>query len=92
MLIFIRIPVSYKHIIFDIDGTLLDTEFAVLHGLQDTAKRFLNKCIPTDKLVFALGLPGEVTLATLGAEDSPKPKPNQEPLLTYKKMMLVRKK
>lgn len=27
---------KYKHIIFDVDGTLLDTEFAVLHSLQDT--------------------------------------------------------
>ena len=27
---------KYKHIIFDIDGTLIDTEYAVLHFLQET--------------------------------------------------------
>ena len=25
---------KYKHIVFDIDGTLIDTEYAVLHSLQ----------------------------------------------------------
>ena len=27
---------KYKHIVFDIDGTLIDTEYAVLHSLQET--------------------------------------------------------
>ena len=25
-----------KHIVFDVDGTLIDTEYAVLHSLRDT--------------------------------------------------------
>ena len=29
---------KYKHIVFDIDGTLIDTEYAVLHSLQETIK------------------------------------------------------
>ena len=27
---------KYKHIVFDIDGTLIDAEYAVLHSLQET--------------------------------------------------------
>lgn len=61
---------KYKHIIFDIDGTLLDTEFAGLHSLQDTARVYLNRHIPIEELTFALGIPGEVTLANLGIEDT----------------------
>lgn len=27
---------KYKHIVFDIDGTLIDTEYAVIHSLIKT--------------------------------------------------------
>ena len=60
---------KYKHIVFDVDGTLLDTELAVLHSLQDTITHYLNEYISMDELHFALGIPGEVTLLKLGMED-----------------------
>lgn len=56
----------YKHIIFDIDGTLLDTEKAVLLSLQKLVFEELNKDLSFDELRFAFGLPGEVTLKKLG--------------------------
>ena len=56
----------YNHIIFDIDGTILDTEFAVLSSLQKLAFEELNKNFSFEELRFALGIPGEVTLNKLG--------------------------
>ncbi len=34
---------KYKHIVFDIDGTLIDTEYAVLHSLQETYKGIVRE-------------------------------------------------
>ncbi len=61
---------NYKHIIFDVDGTLLDSEYAVLHSLQEVVFSLQNKTIDTAELTFALGIPGEVTLAKLGIQDT----------------------
>ena len=44
---------KYKHIVFDIDGTLIDTEYAVLHSLQETIKGLSGREIPCSELRFA---------------------------------------
>ena len=49
---------KYKHIVFDIDGTLIDTEYAVLHSLQETIKGLSGREIPCSELRFALGITG----------------------------------
>ncbi len=56
----------YRCIVFDIDGTILDTEIAVLSSLQKLVFEELNENFSFEELKFALGIPGEVTLNKLG--------------------------
>lgn len=60
----------YKNIIFDIDGTILDTESAVLKSLQRVVDEELNKNMSFEELRFALGIPGEVTITKLGIKNT----------------------
>lgn len=51
-----------KTILFDVDGTLIDTEQIILESLQDTLETELNLNIHDLDLKFALGIPGKVAL------------------------------
>lgn len=62
----------YKYIIFDIDGTMLDSEYADLMALQRVLRELQGTAPEPDKLHFALGIPGEVALKQLGVEDTAK--------------------
>lgn len=56
----------YKYIIFDVDGTLIDTEKAVLGSLHKLLKDETGRDYLLEDLVFALGIPGKVALQKLG--------------------------
>lgn len=63
---------KYKHIIFDIDGTMLDSEYANLTALQKVIEKIQGRTVKIPELNFASGIPAEVALKQLGIEDTQK--------------------
>lgn len=61
----------YRHIVFDIDGTLIDNEKAILYSLQEVLLRVKGQKFPFEQLTFCLGIPGEDALERLEVEDVP---------------------
>ena len=60
---------KYKHLVFDIDGTLLDTVRIHMESLQKTIKDLRGEEIPVEKLTFSFGIPGVSTMEKLGFSD-----------------------
>lgn len=50
----------YKHIVFDIDGTLINNEKAILHSLQDVLRERMGEEFSFEQLKFALGITGKM--------------------------------
>lgn len=61
----------YRQIVFDVDGTLVDTEQAVICSLQDTLAQMTGQRAEAEELTFALGIPGEDALRLLQVRDIP---------------------
>ncbi|MWC29814.1 HAD family hydrolase [Paenibacillus sp. MMS18-CY102] len=59
----------YNTIIFDVDGTLINTETAVLHSLQKMLKADYDRDVAAEDLTFVLGVPGTTSLPQLGIKD-----------------------
>ena len=63
---------KYKHILFDVDGTLVDNESAVINTWQQTIEELLGKHFEKNELDFVLGIPGVTTMQKLGIENPDK--------------------
>jgi HAD superfamily hydrolase (TIGR01549 family) len=60
---------KYSHTVFDVDGTLVDTDEAILSSLQITVQQLTGTTIRQEDLYFALGIPGEAALRQLGIQN-----------------------
>ena len=58
-----------KCVVFDVDGTLIDTGEAILSSLQKVLEEDLGQTYSLDELAFAFGIPGAATLNKLGVKD-----------------------
>ncbi len=61
--------VMIQSVIFDVDGTLIDTEFTVKKSLQKLLQERTGKNYSWEELDFILGIPGHITLARFGISD-----------------------
>ena len=52
----------YHHIVFDVDGTLLDTEEAILQSFQKTLREHAGIEKELSELSFCLGITGAAAL------------------------------
>ena len=63
---------KYVNIVFDIDGTLIDTEDIILKSLQKALKDLHNRNEKKENLRFALGITGPKALEVLRVSDNGK--------------------
>ncbi len=61
--------IHYQHVLFDIDGTLLDNTYSVITSLQDTLRLILKREYSEAELSFCLGITGKQALHQLGCPD-----------------------
>lgn len=59
----------YKSVVFDIDGTLIDTRWVALTGLQRALLEVEGRHLTLDQLDFAFGIPSVETLEQLSVKD-----------------------
>jgi pyrophosphatase PpaX len=59
--------VRYRHVLFDLDGTLIDSGPIILASMQHAVKAVLGREIPTEKLALTVG--GQGLIAQMRALD-----------------------
>lgn len=60
----------FTHLAFDIDGTLISSEYANMKALQDTLIKFHGSSPSLEELSPVFGIPGMDALARLGVTDT----------------------
>ncbi|MBU5361705.1 HAD family hydrolase [Enterococcus raffinosus] len=59
-----------KTVIFDVDGTIIDTEFVMIKSLQKTLKDEKNLEVPEENLEYILGIPGKKAIKRYSSSEA----------------------
>lgn len=59
----------FSHVVFDVDGTLVDSRMSALGSLQQVVGEYTGTVPPLEDLYFSTGIPGENALRQLGITD-----------------------
>lgn len=57
---------TYKHLVFDIDGTIIDSAKINMLSLQETVRELRGEVMPLEELYFSFGIPGIRAMEILG--------------------------
>ena len=57
---------TYRHLVFDIDGTIIDSATINMLSLQETVKELRGDVMPLEDLYFSFGIPGVRAMEILG--------------------------
>ena len=57
---------TYRHLVFDIDGTIIDSAKINMLSLQETVKELRGDVMPLEDLYFSFGIPGVCAMEILG--------------------------
>ena len=60
---------TYKHLVFDIDGTIIDSADINMISLQEAVKELRGETMPLEDLYFSFGIPGIRAMEILGFPD-----------------------
>lgn len=57
---------KYSHLVFDIDGTMIDSLPVHMVSLKKTLRELTGKEYTDEELKFTFGIPGDATMRQLG--------------------------
>ena len=57
---------TYTHLVFDIDGTIIDSARINMLSLQETVRELRGEVMPLEDLYFSFGIPGIRAMEILG--------------------------
>ena len=58
----------YRHVVFDVDGTILDTEKAILESFKNILKTRYSMEVEDEDIKFILGIPGREVLKRMNLD------------------------